>query len=194
MEAWIVCPHCHLKHRPREANSCPRCGRPVHSEAPAASAPALPPAASEPDSLRVYPMQALRPAGVILTVNAAYALLAWILIMRSDTHSSRAIAGMSGGLFARMAIDAFLGISLLRGDDKYRKAVIARATLGLLVFGGLALWAREWVQAAVQVAFCGGLLLVLLGEHSAVRRWLGLAAVAACFVVDSMGLYRLVAR
>ncbi|HEX8704135.1 MAG TPA: hypothetical protein VF815_35210, partial [Myxococcaceae bacterium] len=111
--------------------------------------------------------------------------------MRSDTHSSRVIAGASGGLFARMAVDAFLGINLLRGEDKYRNAVIARTTLGLLVFGGLALWARDWVQAAVQVAFCGGLLLVLFGEHSPWRRWCGLAAVGACFLVDSTSLYRL---
>ena len=144
--------------------------------------------------MRISPLRALRPAGVILLMNAAYALMAWSLIMRSGGHSSRVIAGASGGLFARMAIDAFLGISLLRGEDKYRKAVIARATLGLFVFGGLALWAQEWVQAAVQVAFCGGLLLVLFGEHSTGRRRRGLAAVAVCFLVDSTGLYRLVTR
>jgi hypothetical protein len=68
-----------------------------------------------------------------------------------------------------IAIDIGIGASLWRGRTRWKVWAIWRAALGLLIYGGQALGAGLFVEALLEAAFSGALLLVLTGRSTRTR-------------------------
>jgi hypothetical protein len=120
---------------------------PANPYAPPASDIALPQEAAPRT-----PVQAARVAGALLLASAPAAL-----------------ASTKGGMAIAVIIDVVLGISLVRGNLKYRGWTILRACVGALVFGGPSIAAGKPLEAAFVFAYAGCFPLLLVGTPGKAR-------------------------
>ena len=138
--------------------------------APASSfAPA--PTADTPAS----PVKAARIAGAIMLASAPAALLS-----STGNHATTP--------YIAIAIDVLIGISLARGNLKYRPWAVVRCVLGALLYGGMSVANGQAIEAGFTVAFTGGLLLLLLGTPGKARTIAGAVAAGLLTVLTYVGL------
>ena len=107
-------------------------------------------------------------AGFLFINTGLMALLAVLIVLAGGSVSpSNLIAAV---------VDVIIGINLWRGrGNQWQGWAIARAALGLLVFGLTSLLQGAFLQFLGQVAFCGSLILVLTGESKRNRTWASIA-------------------
>ncbi|WNG34460.1 hypothetical protein F0U61_13075 [Archangium violaceum] len=131
------------------------------------------------------PNPALKLAGGVLLLNA-------VLVLVEKVVAPQVGGGFPGSSnFVPAIIDAFIGVSLLRGNDKYRSLATVRVVLGLVILTVIHLVQKNVIAAVFQFFFSGTLLMLLLGSPSALRRGLALAGVGLCMLVEGVGLYAL---
>jgi hypothetical protein len=128
------------------------------------------PAAATPDSRA----KAARIAGAIMLASAPAALLA-----SAGNHSTPYLA---------IVIDVLIGVSLLRGNLKYRSWAVLRCVLGALFYGGMSVANGQAIEAVFTVAFTGSLLLLLLGTPGKARMIAGAVAAGLLTALTYVGL------
>jgi hypothetical protein len=109
---------------------------------------------------------AMRVAAIFLFVGVAVSLCLNVLSLA--TADPEAASGTTLSLIS-IAIDIGIGASLWRGRTRWKVWAIWRAALGLLIYGGQALGAGLFVEALLEAAFSGALLLVLTGRSTRTR-------------------------
>ena len=100
------------------------------------------------------PVKAARIAEVIILASVPAALL---------TSTS----------YIAIAIDVLLGISLARGSLKWRPWMILRCVVAALFYGVTLVADGHAIEGAFNVAYVGGLLLLLIGTPGKVRTIVG---------------------
>ena len=90
--------------------------------------------------------------------------------------------------YIAIAIDVLIGISLARGNLKYRPWAVVRCVLGALLYGGMSVANGQAIEAGFTVAFTGGLLLLLLGTPGKARTIAGAVAAGLLTVLTYVGL------
>jgi hypothetical protein len=140
--------------------------------APTASlAPAVTPEAP------ASPVKAARIAGALMLAAAPAALF------------SSGSGGAHGTTpYLAIIIDVVIGISLVRGNLKYRPWAVVRCILGGLIYGGMALAASQPAEAGFTVAYVGCLLLLLLGTPGKVRTIVGAVTTGLLTLLTYLGL------
>ena len=90
---------------------------------------------------------------------------------------------MPGALeISSIVIDLYLGINLLRGKRWARKWMLIRVVLGLLVWGILAIFQKDFGGLIMQAGFCGAILLLLTGISTRNRILEGIALFVIFFI------------
>ena len=79
-------------------------------------------------------------------------------------------------------IDLYLGINLLRGKRSARTWMLIRVVLGLLVWGILAIFQKDFGGLIMQAGFCGAILLLLTGISTRNRILGGIALFVIPFI------------
>ena len=83
-------------------------------------------------------------------------------------------SGGGGGAFVGSAIvDVLLGISLVRGNLKWRGFAVFRVVLGALIFGGKGLASSNVLEGVFSLAYAVPFLLLLLGTPGKPRTIVG---------------------
>lgn len=136
--------------------------------APPASNFAPAPAADTPGD----PVRAARIAGAILLASAPAALLA-------STGKTPYLA---------IVIDVLIGISLVRGNLKYRTWAVVRCVLGALIYGGMSVANGQAIEAVFTTAYTGSLLLLLIGTPGKGRTIAGAIAAGLLTALTYVGL------
>ena len=116
------------------------------------------------------PVQAARVAGALLLVSAPAALMS------------------AKGMAIAVIVDVLLGISLVRGNLKYRWWAILRACIGGLFFGGQSIAAGQPLEAAFIIVYAGCYPLLLIGTPSKVRTIAGAIVGGLLVVLTYIGL------
>lgn len=119
--------------------------------------------------------RAIQISGAFLIASAAVSCFGG-LAFGLDAQGSK-IVGAS-------LVDALIGLSLLRGNPKYKYLAILRVFLGLVVWTGLWIFLSDFATAAVQVFLSTALLLLLTGKSSTVRLRLGAALCVAVLLLE----------
>ncbi|MGH9761257.1 MAG: hypothetical protein ACREAC_10480, partial [Blastocatellia bacterium] len=100
-------------------------------------------------------------AGTILIVNAVFGLIGWIFLAAAS-RSSAAVPGPVVYL-----IDVLVAFGLLRGTERFRQYALVRAVLGGILYAAvipaITRSSFSWVDAAAQIAFAFGLIVLLYG-------------------------------
>ena len=79
-----------------------------------------------------------------------------------------------GGMFFGSAIvDVLLGISLVRGNLKWRGVAVFRVVLGAVIFGGKGLISSNVLEGVFSLAYAVPFLLLLLGTPGKARTIVG---------------------
>ena len=81
-----------------------------------------------------------------------------------------------------IVIDLYLGINLLRGKRSARTWMLIRVVLGLLVWGILAIFQKDFGGLIMQVGFCGAILVLLTGISTRNRILGGIALFVIPFI------------
>jgi hypothetical protein len=121
------------------------------------------------------PVKAARIAGAVMLASAPAALLS-----STGNHTTTP--------YLAIAIDVLIGISLVRGNLKYRSWAVVRCVLGALVYGGLSAAKGQAIEAGFTVAFTGSLLLLLLGTPGKGRTIAGAVAAGLLTALTYVGL------
>ncbi len=130
---------------------------------------------------------ALRLAGCVLILNAL--LVAAEKVIVPQAGGSGFLSGPT--MLPSIVIDAALGISLLSGSTRYQTLAIVRCVLGLILFSALHLAEGEVLAMGFQFAFSCGLLMLMVGTPSLLRRGVALSGVGLCVLFEVAGLYAL---
>ena len=85
-------------------------------------------------------------------------------------------------------IDVLIGVSLLRGNLKYRPWAIVRCVLGGLFYGGVSVAKGEAIEAVFTLAFTGSLLTLLIGTPGKARLIAGVIAAGVLTALTYIGL------
>lgn len=145
---------------------------------PGPSSDGKPPAAAA----EVLPGRALRFAGAVLLMNALLSLL-WLPFTSSADPSF-----MRSPVPA--VIDILIGISLIRGQTKYRGWAIFRVIAGLVLMLAMAGMKSDW-GSALGVALLGAcVLLLLLGRAGRQRILVAAALYGLWFLLSMVGFMR----
>lgn len=103
-----------------------------------------------------------------------------------------ALLGSRGGqpatTYLAIVFDVLIGVSLVRGNLKYRLWAVLRCLLGLLIYGGPAIARSEVAEAIGIVAYSGSLLVLLVGTPGKARTIIGTVAATLLCVVAYVGL------
>ncbi len=215
MPEWSVCPHCYLKHTRRADGRCPRChkaigeaaprtaaaaqsegmpdvydGRPLGEQAPG---PRRTPARPQGGSLFGAASQGdggelplgVRIAGAILVANGL------ALFIESGLRATMEGVPKApfGGSPIAMLIDLVLGGMLLTGNGKALGWVKLRVALGGLLLPALFFAQGEKFMGGIQLAFSGGLALLLFGDAGKLRIAAGLLGTGFGLVLETIGLF-----
>lgn len=125
---------------------------------------------------------ALQIAAVILILNA-------ITVVGDGMMGSGHTGPLKSSSFVPAFIDLYLAWGMLKGEDRYRGYAIARAALGLVIFGIIYVAANNYVAAVVQVAYCASLIALLAGKPSRLRVGIAATVASLCFAFVGLGLY-----
>jgi hypothetical protein len=82
-------------------------------------------------------------------------------------------SGGGGGFIGSAIVDVLLGISLVRGNLKWRGLAVFRVVLGALVFGGKSLASSNVLEGVFSLAYAVPFLLLLLGMPGKARTIVG---------------------
>jgi len=91
-------------------------------------------------------------------------------------------ASMDVFTIASTAIDVLLGIGLLMGKSWARTWMLIRVVLGLLIFGGMAIYQQDYGTATIQGGYCVALLILLTGTGTRTRITSGITLFVVSFV------------
>jgi hypothetical protein len=80
-----------------------------------------------------------------------------------------------------------IGVSLLRGNLKWRPFAIVRVVLGGLVFTGIAIAQQQFIVAAFPLVLSGAFLLLLIGTPSMARIITGSTVYGLCIILACIG-------
>jgi hypothetical protein len=149
---------------------------PAHSTA-AGAAPAPVPPRTTPSEADVT--LGARIGGVLFLANALITIL--------DRIEAQSEGGSFGGV-APIIIDVIIGLSLVKGDLKYRTWAIVRVIIGAIVFGGIQFANQDWLLAALQLAVSGSFLLLLIGTPGKARIAAGCTMYGAYVLLILIGL------
>lgn len=152
----------------RDSATCPHCGA---DQVDRAKDPADLPA---PLGVRI--------AGGVLIANA-------ILVLIGSFIDIEHVAPINP--IGAAVMDIVLGIALVRGARKVVVWVIVRVILGLLLFSGLAIAARDWGSFWTQIVLSLGILLLLVGKASRPRIIAGAALLSLYMVAAASGLQQM---
>jgi hypothetical protein len=124
----------------------------------------------------ISPISARAPqvAGVIMLATVPAALIS------AGTHP--------GATYLAILFDVLIGVSLVRGNLKYRSWAVFRCVLGLLLYGGPAAAKGEVGEAVGIAAFSGSLLLLLVGTPGKVRTIFGAVGAGLLTALAYVGL------
>jgi hypothetical protein len=117
--------------------------------------------------------------------------VAGAMLVATALLSGVAIAALPGetmGSPFALVIDCVIGISLLRGDPKYKGFAIFRVVAGLVVYGGMSVVQGDLATLVIQGALSGALLLLLIGVPTPLRMRLGVAACVAVLALLVLGI------
>ncbi len=127
-----------------------------------------------------YRTAALRVAGIILLLDLGLAV--WLLGQ-----------GQKGGLMVgSLVVDAIIAPMLLLGKDSVRRWALVRSILGLLAGSVLAYVAAGdspylWAAVALNALYCGGLILLLMGEELSLGRFISGGALSGLSILVIIG-------
>ncbi|MCY1077843.1 procyclic acidic repetitive family protein [Archangium lansingense] len=133
---------------------------------------------------------ALAVAGAILLGNAVLHLFEFLFLPSVSTNASLRAAQLAGTLVG-MGLDAFLGISFLRGKTQLRPVAFVRLVVGMFLFGGMSLYQAQYLFTLVVFAFSCGTLVLVWGKPSSFLAGVGLTAVLLSAAVELIGFNRL---
>jgi len=105
--------------------------------------------------------QAVRIAGALLLVNGGLVLLEKVVMSSKDASPFRGILPV--------IFDVVIGVSLIKGNPKFRKWAIVRCVLGAILFAGINIAAGQPLMAGIQLMVSGSLLALLVGDASKPR-------------------------
>ncbi len=96
--------------------------------------------------------------------------VAGALMLASAPATLISISSGGGGAFLGSAIiDVLLGISLVRGNLKWRGLAVFRVVLGSLIFGGKEMASSNVLEGVFSLAYAVPFLLLLLGTPGKAR-------------------------
>jgi len=207
MPEWTVCPQCQLKHSRRPDGVCPRCKATLGDDSASDGDSAQlsepePGAESLPDVYDGRPLGSAslfattapaaegvtlgaRIGGAILVANALGLLVEKGLSAAMDPGAGPALSFSSP---VSVLIDLVLGGMLLTGNRKGLTWAKVRVVLGGLLLPVIYLTTGNWLLAALQVAFAGGLALLLFGDPGRPRLAGGLVAAGLVLALQTVGL------
>ena len=117
--------------------------------------------------------------GVAVVIFALLALL-------SQTQSLAEVFNFS--LIFSLLIDLYVGLNLWQGKAQWRGWALARAILGLLFYGFLALSQSDWIGLVTQIAFSGSFIILLTGKSARIRTWLAVGLYVFGYLGITFGL------
>jgi hypothetical protein len=126
----------------------------------------------------------------------AYRIAAAFLALNAATSAYITFVTEAVGINSlAILIDTVLAVLLIRLHEGARLLTMIRAALGFVVIALATLLAtnprQQWYSVIIQAVFSGGLLVVLIGETTPIRLWIGgfcLAVVAAIFGLTALGI------
>lgn len=121
----------------------------------------------------------LRIGASMLFVNAVIVAIFLTLILISGGG-----ADLAGGDFIAPIVNLIIGINLWQGKQQWQKYTVWWAALGLVLFGGAALVAGDFLSLITQIAFSGSLIVLLAGTPTKVRT----ISAVAIYVVLYLGM------
>lgn len=131
-----------------------------------------------------YRIWGLRIAGALICVN----ILVSLFSMAGGKGSGNPMS------IGPLIFDLILGPMLLMAKDSVRKWVLLRSTLGLLLWPVILLATGQggvlvWVQIAINTLYCGGIILLVMGETLGLLRLiLGSLMGAVIFLLALVGV------
>jgi hypothetical protein len=118
--------------------------------------------------------------GILLLVNSALVLAERLLLPNAGQAPF-------GGI-APAIIDIVLAVSFLGGNPKWKGFAIFRIVAGLLLVGGMNIANGDYFTPVFALVGYGGLLLVLIGQASRVRGYIGAGLFGLFVVLEIIGL------
>jgi hypothetical protein len=97
-------------------------------------------------------------------------------------------SGGGGALLGSAVIDVLLGISLLRGNLKWRGFAVFRVVLGTLIIGGKGVASGNVLEGVFALAYAVPFLLLLLGTPGKARTIVGGVLAGLLVVLGYVGL------
>lgn len=154
---------------------------------PAATSTPAPQAEPAPQSSSALPI-----GGGILLLNAVLHLFEFLFLPSVSTDPSLRAAQLAGTLVG-VGLDAVLGISFLRGSNRFRTLAFIRLVVGMFLFGGMSLYQVQYLFTLVVFAFSCGVLVLIWGKPSSFLAGVALTAVLLGVAVELIGFTRLAA-
>jgi len=204
MSEWAVCPQCQLKHRRRPDGACPRCqahvgdggAEPLEGVGGPPTARPFPEASDGHESTGSILTAAAAPASLPLSLGAriggAILVANGLAVMIEQGLSVTTPAGDAPAAFQAtpisMLIDLVLGGMLLMGNPKALPWTKVRVVLGGLLIPVIFFVAGNNLMACLQLAFSGGMALLLFGDAGRLRIGLGLTSAACVLALETIGL------
>lgn len=126
----------------------------------------------------------------------AYRLAAAFLALNAATTAYITFVTESAGINSlAILVDSVLAVLLIRLYEGARLLTTIRAALGFVVIALATFLAtntqQQWYTLIFQGVFSGGILLLLIGETTSLKLWIGgicLAVVAAIFGMTALGI------
>jgi hypothetical protein len=97
-------------------------------------------------------------------------------------------AGDHSTPYLAIAIDVLIGVSLVRGNVKYRPWAVLRCVLGALFYAGMSVAHGQAIEAGFTVAYTGNLLLLLIGTPGQARTIVGAVTAGVLTALTYVGL------
>ena len=126
--------------------------------------------------------KAVRIAGALLLVNGALVLLEKVVLSSKITGGSP-VNGVLPVIF-----DVVIGVSLIKGNPKFRTWAIVRCVLGAILFSGIQIAAGQPVAVVIQLMVSGSLLALLVGDASKPRTALACGVFGIYVLLELIGL------
>ncbi len=137
------------------------------------------------------PPLGLRLGGAAMIVNALL-VFAETALTAGQVEAAHDPPGLQGPpMFGAALFDLALGVSLVRGNERFRGLVVVRIVLGLLLHTLLAAARKDWAVAALQVVVSLSLLGLIVGRAGRARMTASLVGFALYLSVATLGLVAL---